>query len=76
MVTKKVPVRTRKSRVPNVTNRDAIDPFPDLSNLAVRVPASLLRSIRLQAALTAKSLEDFVREAIEEQLRTDDDPVE
>ena len=44
-------------------------PLPDLSTLAVRVPISLLRSIRLQAALGARSVDDFVREAIEELLR-------
>lgn len=58
--------------MPEVTNHDATGPLPDLSTLAVRVPVSLLRSIRLQAALGAKSVEDFVREAIEEQLRSDD----
>jgi hypothetical protein len=72
MPTKKVPARTRKPQVPEVTNHDATGPLPDLSTLAVRVPISLLRSIRLQAALNAKTLEDFVREAIEEQLPTDD----
>ena len=73
---KKVPVRTKKPQVPNVTKHDATGPLPDLSTLAIRVPISLLRSIRLQAALGAKSVEDFVREAIEEQLHTDDGPVE
>ena len=58
--------------MPAVTKHDAIGLLPDLSTLAVRVPVSLLRSIRLQAALGAKSIEDFVREAIEEQLRSDD----
>jgi hypothetical protein len=72
MPTKKVPVRTKKPRVPEVTSQDATAPLPDLSTLAVRVPISLLRSIRLQAALGAKSVEEFVREAIEEQLRSDD----
>jgi hypothetical protein len=74
--TKKVSVRTKKPQVPKVTKQDATGPLPELSTLAIRVPISLLRSIRLQAALNAKSLEDFVREAIEEQLRTDDGPVE
>jgi len=72
MPTKKVPVRARKPRVPTVSTHDAIVPLPDLTTLAVRVPLSLLRSIRLEAALGAKSLDDFVREAIEELLRTDD----
>jgi len=58
--------------VPQVTTHDATGPLPDLSTLAVRLPISLLRSIRLQAALGAKSVDDFVREAIEELLRTDD----
>ena len=69
-------MRTKKPRVPKVTKHDATGPLPDLSTLAIRVPISLLRSIRLQAALGAKSVEDFVREAIEEQLRTDDGSVE
>jgi len=72
MQTKKVPVRAKKPRVPDVTKHDATVPLPDLSTLAVRVPISLLRSIRLQAALGTKSVDDFVREAIEERLRTDD----
>ena len=72
MPTNKVPVRAKKPRVPNVTQHDATAPLPDLSTLAVRVPISLLRSIRLQAALGAKSVDDFVREAIEELLRPDD----
>ena len=70
MPTNKVPVRAKQPPVPDVTKHDATVPLPDLSTLAVRVPISLLRSIRLQAALTAKSIEDFVREAIEEQLRS------
>jgi hypothetical protein len=69
MQTKKVPVRAKKPRVSDVTKHDTTVPLPDLSTLAVRVPISLLRSIRLEAALTAKSIDDFVREAIEEQLR-------
>jgi hypothetical protein len=72
MPRKKVPVRARKPRVSQVTKHDVTGTHPDLSTLAVRVPISLLRSLRLQAALGAKSVEDFVREAIEEQLRTDD----
>jgi hypothetical protein len=72
MPTKKVPARTRKPQVPEVTNHDTTGPLPHLSTLAVRVPISLLRSIRLRAALGTKSVEDFVREAIEERLRTDD----
>ena len=70
--TKKVPVRAKKPRVPKVTKHDATGPLLDLSTLDVRVPISLLRSIRLQAALGAKSVDDFVREAIEESLRADD----
>jgi len=70
--TKKVPVRAKKPRVPKVTKHDATGPLPDLSTLDVRVPISLLRSIRLQAALGAKSVADFVREAIEEELEPDD----
>jgi hypothetical protein len=69
MPSKKVPVRTEKPRVPEVTKRDATGPLPDLSTLAVRVPISLLRSIRLQAALGTRSVDDFVREATEELLR-------
>jgi hypothetical protein len=72
MPRKKVPVSTRKLRMTKVTEQDATGLLPDLSPLAVRVPISLLRSVRLQSALGAKSVEDFVREAIEEQLRTDD----
>jgi hypothetical protein len=68
MPRKKVPVRAKKPRVPTVSTHDATGPLPDLSTLAVRVPVSLLRSIRLEAALGAKSVDDFVREAIEEQL--------
>lgn len=72
MPRKKVPVRAAKPPVPDLTQHDAIGPLPDVSTLAVRVPISLLRSIRLQAALGAKSADDFVREAIEELLRPDD----
>ena len=72
MPSKKVPARIKKPRVPTVTGHDATAPLPDLSTLAVRVPISLLRSIRLQAALSAKSFDDFVREAIEERLAPDD----
>ncbi len=43
--------------------------IPEVSTLETRVPAALLRSIRLHAALGAKTLDDFVREAIEERLR-------
>jgi len=73
--TKKVPVRTKKPRVSKVTKHDATGPLPDLSTLDLRVPISLLRSIRLEAALGAKSVDDFVREAIEELLRADDGAV-
>jgi hypothetical protein len=75
MPRKKVPARNREPQVPEVTNHDATGPLPDLSTLAVRVPISLLRSIRLEAALGAKSVDDFVREAIEELLRADDGAV-
>jgi hypothetical protein len=46
---------------------------PELALLETRVPATLLRPIRLHAALDAKTLDDFVREAIEECLRPGDD---
>jgi len=36
--------------------------------LQTRIPMTLLRSIRIHAALDLKSLDDFVREAIEERL--------
>jgi hypothetical protein len=55
-----------------VAKHDATGALPDLSTLAVRVPMSPLRSIRLRASLGAKSVDEFVREAIEQQLRTDD----
>jgi hypothetical protein len=42
----------------------------DVSILRTRLPASLLRVIRQHAALDAKTLDDFVREAIEERLRS------
>jgi predicted HicB family RNase H-like nuclease len=71
MPNKKIPVRTRTPRASKETEHvDETGLSPDLSTLAVRVPISLLRSIRLRAALGAKSLDDFVREAIEELLRT------
>jgi hypothetical protein len=38
--------------------------------LKIRVPVALLRLVRQRAALDAKTLEDFVREAIEECLRS------
>ena len=72
MSSKKVPARTQRPGVSKVTEHGATGPLPDLSTLAVRVPISLLRSIRLQAALGAKSVADFVREAIEEELEPDD----
>ena len=68
----KVPVRAKKPPALDVIQDDATGPLPDLSTLAIRVPISLLRSIRLRAALGAKSVDDFVREAIEKLLRPDD----
>jgi hypothetical protein len=46
-------------------------PLADDSVLKTRVPATLLRSIRMHAALDAKTLNDFVREAVEERLNRD-----
>jgi len=43
-------------------------PPTELDVLRTRVAITLLRSIRTHAALHAKSLDDFVREAIEERL--------
>lgn len=40
----------------------------ELDVLHTRISMTLLRSIRMHAALDAKSLDDFVREAIEERL--------
>ena len=40
------------------------------SLLKTRVPITLLRLIRQRAALDATTLDDFVREAIEEALRS------
>ncbi len=70
MPSKKVPVRTKKPR-PRATNDHAGTTgfLPDFSSLDIRLPISRLRSIRLQAALGAKTLDDFVREAIEDRLR-------
>jgi hypothetical protein len=49
---------------------DDTTPAPaDDSLLKTRVPIALLRLIRQRAALDAKALDDFVREAIEEALR-------
>jgi hypothetical protein len=46
-------------------------PMPaDVAMLRTRVPASLLRVIRQYASLDAKTLGDFIREAIEERLRS------
>ena len=47
---------------------DALAPVED-ALLKTRVPIALLRLIRQRAALDAKTLDDFVREAIEEALR-------
>jgi len=41
----------------------------ELSALNVRVPESLMRSVRRRATLDGKTLGDFVREAIEERFR-------
>jgi len=43
-------------------------PPTELHVLQMRISTTLLRSIRMHAALDAKSLDDFVREAIEERL--------
>lgn len=59
----------KRVRQPTPNGTASPTPLPDLSVLATRVPATLLRSIRLHAALDAKTLDDFVREAIEERLR-------
>lgn len=45
------------------------DTATELYALHILLPPSLLRSIRLYAALGAMTLDDFVREAIEERLR-------
>ncbi|HKA29378.1 MAG TPA: hypothetical protein VKH82_08390 [Candidatus Binatia bacterium] len=60
-----VPKRTRRPE-PNA----APSPLPptELDVLQTRIPMTLLRSIRIHAALDLKSLDDFVREAIEERL--------
>ena len=42
---------------------------PDLVVLRIQLPKRLLRSVRIQAALDGKSLDDFISEVIEEQLR-------
>jgi len=47
---------------------DAPVPVEDVL-LETRVPLTLLRLVNRHAALDAKTLEDFVREAIEEALR-------
>jgi hypothetical protein len=43
-------------------------PPTEIDVLQTRISMTLLRSIRMHAALDAKSLDDFVREAIEERL--------
>jgi hypothetical protein len=42
----------------------------DVAMLKTRLPASLLRVIRQHAALDATTLGDFIREALEERLRS------
>ena len=61
---------TRKT--PQPPTSDAKTPMaPDaLELLRMRLPAPLLRVIRQHAALDAKTVDDFVREAIEERLRS------
>jgi hypothetical protein len=43
-------------------------PPSEHGGLRTRISGTLLRTIRLHAALDAKSLDDFIREAIEERL--------
>jgi hypothetical protein len=63
-------VKKRNSRQSEINGRvGSIVHLPDLSTLQIQLPLSLVQSIRLHAALDAKTLEDFVREAIEELLR-------
>lgn len=59
------PKRTRR---PEPTAAPAAVPPTDLDVLHTRISPTLLRSIRMHAALDTKSLDDFVREAIEERL--------
>jgi len=59
------PKRTRRPE-PN-TAPSAVPPT-ELDVFQTRISMTLLRSIRIRAALDAKSLDDFVREAIEERL--------
>jgi len=61
-------VKKQSSRHPVTTSHSDSTPLRELSRLQFRLPSSLLRSIRLQAALNAMTLNDFVREAIEERL--------
>jgi hypothetical protein len=56
-------------RTPKPPTGEAPSPVSDDDVLKTRIPASLLRKLRTRMALDGKPLDDFVREAIEEQLR-------
>lgn len=58
----------KSTRRPPPAPAPSAAPVTDLDTLETRIPTTLLRSIRMHAALDAKSLDDFVREAIEERL--------
>jgi hypothetical protein len=58
----------QKPQIRPVPAGDALAPEDAL--LKTRVPVTLLRLVRQHAALDAKTLEDFVREAIEERLQS------
>lgn len=58
---------TDKRLPPKVIPLTALD--QNVAVLRTYLPRRLLRAVRLHAALDAKSLDDFVREAIEEGLR-------
>jgi hypothetical protein len=45
-------------------------PSSDYAVLKTRLPVTLLRFVRRHAALGNRTLDDFVREAIEERLRS------
>lgn len=57
----------KRTRYPG-SNRTPSTTPDDLSLLETRVPAALLRLVRMHAALDAKSLDDFVREAVQQSL--------
>jgi len=59
-------VTSKNTRLPPETDPPCP---PDLSVLETRVPARLLRSLRIRAASEGKSVDDVVREAIEERLK-------